>query len=163
MRTVFLPTRSARATANGVAPSANRCVISHCRPSTSRGRSIFAPRRLARSKPVYVRSEIFCASIFANELNTASRTFLTRSLSVFKWLAENEWNLTPAWSRRCRWRIVCTHPLTGEAVERPEQHEVEPAAAGVLEQSGKLPAAVCHPGVYGNLHCYRLQIPRKSI
>src|SRR5262249_23513089 len=33
------------------------------------------------------------------------------------------------------------HPLAGEAVQRPEQHHVELATVGVVEQLGELPAA----------------------
>ena len=94
-RTVLRSIPTARATAKGVAPSAKRCVISDRWPSSSWGRPILAPRRHARSRPALVRSDIFCASIFASELRTASRAFRTSSLSVLRCASVYEWNFTP--------------------------------------------------------------------
>jgi hypothetical protein len=66
------------------------------------------------------RSPIFSASTLANDDSTASKTFRTSSFSVARRASVLQWK--PA------------HDLAGKAVERSEQHEVELASAGVLEE-----------------------------
>jgi hypothetical protein len=65
-----------------VSPLAACCAIFWRSSSPIFGRPILIPLARARAMPAFVRSLIFCASIFAKDDNSASRTFQTSSLSV---------------------------------------------------------------------------------
>src|SRR5262249_1548558 len=112
--------------------------ILRCNVGSSAGRPMCLPWALARAMPARVRSPIFCASTFASDDITGEQDIAKQFIVGGQVRLSVAVEANTAGGEALQVHDGRHHALAGEPIECPEQHTVEPALVGVLEQGGEL-------------------------